>query len=84
MVASSNIDFLKIIPSQIISSVDMTTSPFLVSTDLQAPFMALMATSNGISKIKETVFENRMHHVNELIAWVPILRYKIILQQSSE
>ena len=60
-------NFLKIIPSQIISSVDMTTSPFPgFPTDLQAPFMALMATSNGISKIKETVFENRMHHVNEL------------------
>ena len=28
--------------------------------------MALMATANGISKIKETVFENRMHHVKEL------------------
>ena len=28
--------------------------------------MALMATANGPSKIKETVFENRMHHVKEL------------------
>ena len=28
--------------------------------------MALMATANGTSKIKETVFENRMHHVEEL------------------
>ena len=45
----------------------MTTSPFPgFPTDLQAPFMALMATANGISKIKETVFENRMHHVKEL------------------
>ena len=59
--------FLKIIPSQILNSVDMITSPFPgFPTDLQAPFMALMATSNGISKIKETVFENRMQHVNEL------------------
>ena len=45
----------------------MTTSPFPgFPTDLQAPFMALMATANGTSKIKETVFENRMHHVKEL------------------
>ena len=45
----------------------MTTGPFPdFPTDLQAPFMALMATANGISKIKETVFENRMHHVKEL------------------
>ena len=45
----------------------MTTSPFPgFPTDLQAPFMALMTTANGTSKIKETVFENRMHHVKEL------------------
>ena len=25
-----------------------------------------MATANGTSQIKETVFENRMHHVKEL------------------
>ena len=58
---------LKIIPNKILNSVNMTTSPFPgFPTDLQAPFMALMATANGISKIKETVFENRMHHVKEL------------------
>ena len=28
--------------------------------------MALMATANGTSQIKETIFENRMHHVKEL------------------
>ena len=60
-------DFLRIIPNQILNSVDITTSPFPgFPTDLQAPFMALMATANGTSKIKETVFENRMHHVKEL------------------
>ena len=59
--------FLRIIPNQILYSVDMNTSPYPgFPTDLQAPFMALMATTNGISKIKETVFENRMHHVKEL------------------
>ena len=60
-------DCLKIIPNQILDSVNINTSPFPgFPTDLQAPFMALMATANGISKIKETVFENRMHHVKEL------------------
>jgi UDP-N-acetylglucosamine 1-carboxyvinyltransferase len=59
--------YLKIIPNQILSSVNITTSPFPgFPTDLQAPFMALMATTNGTSTIKETVFENRMHHVKEL------------------
>ena len=58
---------LRIIPNQILNSVNISTSPFPgFPTDLQAPFMALMATANGTSKIKETVFENRMHHVEEL------------------
>ena len=59
--------FLKIIPNQILTSVDITTLPYPgFPTDLQAPFMALMTTANGVSTIKETVFENRMHHVKEL------------------
>ena len=58
---------LKIIPNQILTSVDITTLPYPgFPTDLQAPFMALMTTANGVSTIKETVFENRMHHVKEL------------------
>ncbi len=58
---------LRIIPKQILNSVNMTTSPFPgFPTDLQAPFMALMATANGTSRIEEKVFENRMHHVKEL------------------
>jgi len=60
-------NILRIIPNQILNSVNMTTSPFPgFPTDLQAPYMALMTTANGTSKIKETVFENRMHHVKEL------------------
>jgi len=59
--------FLRIIPNKILKSVDINTSPYPgFPTDLQAPFMALMATADGTSKIKETVFENRMHHVKEL------------------
>ncbi|MDC3019584.1 UDP-N-acetylglucosamine 1-carboxyvinyltransferase [Prochlorococcus sp. AH-736-E15] len=60
-------NFLRIIPNQILNSVNITTSPFPgFPTDLQAPFMALMTTANGTSMIKETVFEDRMHHVKEL------------------
>ena len=60
-------NYLRIIPNQILNSVNVTTSPFPgFPTDLQAPFMALMATANGTSKITETVFEDRMHHVKEL------------------
>ena len=35
-------------------------------TDLQAQFMALMTMSNGVSRIRETIFENRYMHVAEL------------------
>ena len=60
-------NFLRIIPNQILNAVNITTGPFpCFPTDLQAPFMALMATANGTSIIEETVFENRMHHVKEL------------------
>lgn len=47
--------------------VDVTTEPFPgFPTDLQAQFMALMARSNGVSRITETIFENRFMHVAEL------------------
>ena len=50
------------------TSVDVTTAPFPgFPTDLQAQFMALMATAEGTSHIKETIFENRFMHVPELL-----------------
>jgi len=46
---------------------DVTTEPFPgFPTDLQAQFMALMATADGVSRIRETIFENRFMHVPEL------------------
>ena len=48
-------------------SVSVNTAPFPgFPTDLQAQFMALMANSEGVSRIKETIFENRFMHVPEL------------------
>lgn len=35
-------------------------------TDLQAQYMTLMTRANGVTKIKETIFENRFMHVAEL------------------
>jgi UDP-N-acetylglucosamine 1-carboxyvinyltransferase len=47
--------------------VDVTTNPFPgFPTDLQAQFMALMSHAKGTSKIRETIFENRFMHVQEL------------------
>ena len=47
--------------------VDVTTNPFPgFPTDLQAQFMALMSHAKGTSTIRETIFENRFMHVQEL------------------
>jgi UDP-N-acetylglucosamine 1-carboxyvinyltransferase len=47
--------------------VDVVTDVFpAFPTDLQAQFMALMTIADGVSHIKETVFENRFMHVPEL------------------
>jgi UDP-N-acetylglucosamine 1-carboxyvinyltransferase len=50
-----------------LSAVDITTEPFPgFPTDLQAQFMALMCKADGVSHIRETIFENRFMHVQEL------------------
>jgi UDP-N-acetylglucosamine 1-carboxyvinyltransferase len=50
-----------------IEAVDIDTSPFPgFPTDLQAQFMALMTKAKGTSRIRETIFENRFMHVQEL------------------
>jgi UDP-N-acetylglucosamine 1-carboxyvinyltransferase len=50
-----------------IQPVDIETAPFpAFPTDLQAQFMALMTRANGVSRITETIFENRFMHVQEL------------------
>jgi UDP-N-acetylglucosamine 1-carboxyvinyltransferase len=63
-------DFIHITASEtknIILPVDVTTMPYPgYPTDLQAQFMAMMACSNGLSVIHETIFENRFMHVAEL------------------
>jgi len=50
-----------------LSAVDVSTAPFPgFPTDLQAQFMALMTRAKGSSRIRETIFENRFMHVQEL------------------
>ncbi len=52
---------------QALAPVDVTTEPFPgFPTDLQAQFMALMCRAEGTSHIRETIFENRFMHVQEL------------------
>jgi len=50
-----------------VAPVDVETQPFPgFPTDLQAQFMALMCAADGTSHIRETIFENRFMHVQEL------------------
>ena len=50
-----------------VKAVDIQTAPFPgFPTDLQAPFTALMTIAKGESKISETIYENRMGHVDSL------------------
>jgi UDP-N-acetylglucosamine 1-carboxyvinyltransferase len=47
--------------------ITVETQPFPgFPTDLQAQLMALTATARGTSVIRETIFENRFMHVQEL------------------
>jgi UDP-N-acetylglucosamine 1-carboxyvinyltransferase len=48
-------------------ALDMITAPYPgFPTDMQAQFLALNTIAEGISIIKETIFENRFMHVEEL------------------
>jgi UDP-N-acetylglucosamine 1-carboxyvinyltransferase len=51
-----------------LAPVDVTTEPFPgFPTDLQAQLMALVTRADGVSHIRETIFENRFMHVQELV-----------------
>ncbi len=51
----------------VLQAVDMQTAPFPgFPSDLQAQFMALMSLADGVSVIRETIFENRFMHAPEL------------------
>jgi len=53
--------------NQALMPVDVTTEPFPgFPTDLQAQLMGLMSMAKGTSRIRETIFENRFMHVQEL------------------
>jgi len=56
-----------VLPGTGYKGVDITTGTHpSYPTDLQAQYMALMCLADGASVIKETVFENRFMHVQEL------------------
>ncbi len=50
-----------------LAPVDVETAPFPgFPTDLQAQLMALVSRADGTSHLRETIFENRFMHVQEL------------------
>lgn len=51
-----------------LKAVDIRTDPYpAFPTDMQAQFMTMNACSTGIGVVVETIFENRMMHVAELM-----------------
>ncbi|MDC3089575.1 UDP-N-acetylglucosamine 1-carboxyvinyltransferase [bacterium] len=62
-----NKNSIKVFKGSKLKSTSLSTSPYPgFPTDLQAQLMSLMCLSDGKSKIKETIFENRFMHVPEL------------------
>jgi len=60
-------DFIRCKAQGRLKAVDIHTLPHPgFPTDLQAQFMALMTLADGTSVVKETIFENRFMHVQEL------------------
>lgn len=61
-------DTLRVRASGPLPAQDVATAPYPgFPTDLQAQWTALATGLDGISTITETVFENRFHHVAELV-----------------
>jgi UDP-N-acetylglucosamine 1-carboxyvinyltransferase len=64
---TTNGDSIRVNASKGFSGINITTLPYPgFPTDMQAQFMAMMAITEGIHVVMETVFENRFMHVNEL------------------
>jgi UDP-N-acetylglucosamine 1-carboxyvinyltransferase len=51
-----------------LKAVSLRTAPYpAFPTDMQAQFMAINCVAEGVATIRETIFENRFMHVNELM-----------------
>ena len=62
-----NKNYIEVYKSKNIKNINIDTAPYPgFPTDLQAQIMILMTQAKGLSKIKESIFENRFMHVPEL------------------
>ena len=60
-------EYLRLLPAETLKATDIETQYHPgFPTDMQAPFMALLALAEGDSVINESVFENRLRHASEL------------------
>ena len=51
-----------------LKAVSLRTAPYpAFPTDMQAQFMAINCVADGVATIRETIFENRFMHANELM-----------------
>lgn len=64
---TSTADTITVEADQSLQAVNIRTAPHpAFPTDMQAQFMAMNTVATGVSKITETIFENRFMHVQEL------------------
>ncbi|HEY9828509.1 MAG TPA: UDP-N-acetylglucosamine 1-carboxyvinyltransferase [Stenomitos sp.] len=67
-VVQEDLTTLRVIPGMAYRGTDIETLPYPgFPTDMQALFMSLLTLCEGNSVITETVFENRLGHVPELL-----------------
>ena len=61
-------DAIRLVAPRRLKAVSLRTAPYpAVPTDMQAQFMAINCIADGVATIRETIFENRFMHVNELM-----------------
>jgi UDP-N-acetylglucosamine 1-carboxyvinyltransferase len=59
---------LRVKAAQELIAADVTTEEYPgFATDMQAQFMALATQAQGVSHIRETIFENRYIHASEMM-----------------
>jgi UDP-N-acetylglucosamine 1-carboxyvinyltransferase len=61
-------DSMLVRPGSGLRAVDIQTLPFPgFPTDMQAPFVALLTQSAGLSRVHERVYEDRLRYTNDLV-----------------
>ena len=61
-------DAIRLVAPKRLQAVSLRTAPYpAFPTDMQAQFMAINCIADGVATIRETIFENRFMHVNELM-----------------